>query len=151
MEDRRGLSLAYHRGRIASLIAYSPFAAVFILTPAFPLSFFGPEFIGATVMLQAMAIGRLVNSSLGLTEPLLNMTGRARTELLSASASVAVLLGAGIPSTILYGAYGMAWAVAVAMAFRALFSWYFVRRVLLREAPKQLPTDLQSSGAKLSK
>ncbi len=122
MNHQASLKRSFRLSQVYSLTSYLPFLLAFTVFADEVLSIFGPEFPEARQLLWVLAFGRLIHSAAGLTEYVLNMTGREMWELLSAFVSVVSFLIASVPLGSAYGALGVAWAYAAAFAIRSVFS-----------------------------
>lgn len=107
-----------------------PVLAIMFFFPEVILSLFGKEYMGASHLLQILAVGQFVNVATGSVGFLLNMSGHEKDmrNVVFLSGPVAVILCVVLIP--LYGVTGAAIATAVALASQNLLAVYKVKQRL---------------------
>ena len=125
--DGDALRSAFRRSRWLSIVTYAPILAVFLVFPHLILGIFGPEFREGVQFLYVVALGQAVSSASGLVGSFLSMTHRQSALLRINAASLVVMLVLIVTLGSRYGALGVAWAYAIAVAGRNLLGLVAVR------------------------
>jgi O-antigen/teichoic acid export membrane protein len=121
---------AYRRSRWLSILTYAPILAVFLLVPQLILGIFGPEFREGAQFLYVVALGQAISSASGLVGSLLTMTHRQTALLRINGCSLVLMLVAIVALGSQFGAIGVAWAYALALAVRNLTGLLAVRAAI---------------------
>ncbi|MBR1120185.1 oligosaccharide flippase family protein [Bradyrhizobium lablabi] len=113
-----------------TIIAALPLIILLIAIPEFILQIFGIQFKDGAWPLRILALGQLINLSVGHIGPMLSMTGNEKTLRNCVAASAVLNLVANLVLTPRYGAVGAATATAASLAFMNLACWRMVRKKL---------------------
>jgi len=115
--------------RMIALLA-SPILVLFLFIPGLVMSFFGPQFVNAGMILSIIAVGQFVNAATGPVEYLLMMTGHEkvfRNNVLIGTCLNLILCAVFIPK---YGITGAAVATSSALICKNIRAAYLVYKYL---------------------
>ncbi|SEP68543.1 Membrane protein involved in the export of O-antigen and teichoic acid [Faunimonas pinastri] len=128
--DREGLQ------RIVREVSFFTFALAFVVTGILALgghwllAMFGREFTPGYPALAILALGMIARVAAGPAEDLLNMTGHGRFSAWTAVGAVVLNLALNFALVIPFGIEGSALATSLAIAIRAVWLTFAVRRLV---------------------
>ncbi len=132
--DMEELRKAFRLSQFYLVATYLPLFLVYVVFSNEVLALFGSDFTPGRDILLILAVGRLVYSSAGLSEYLLNMTGKETWELWNGAFTLAAFCAGSVFLGSQMGAHGVAWAHAGAFSLRSVVSLALAQWTLRRSA-----------------
>lgn len=130
-EFPKRLSDAFSMSLWLLAIAALPVAlAVFVAAPDLVLFAYGPRWVQATPILRILLLFSLTRPLLDDSIAILVATGRSGTMTKMLGTLAWLLVIAGVPATITFGAVGMAITVGIVFMLEAAFVYWFANRII---------------------